>query len=355
VIDYPVKKNLIKGGARMNYMGIDHHKQYSHFTLLNEAGVELKSERVFNNVADVESFLGSKRGEIKAVIEAGRTSYVMVDMLRDLGVDIRMAHASEVKAIAKAKIKTDKRDAKILADLLRADLIPEVYLRSQENRQAQRVLRHRAFYVETRTRVKNKIRVLLAQQSPAIEKEVSQVKGFFSRKGLEVLRRLRLPDLDKELTENLLDFYGHLDERIGQSDALVKKLYTQLSAAQRIDTIPGFGVFLSVLTAVEIADIKRFASAAKLHCYSGVVPSTHSSGERCFHGKIIKSGNLWLRWAAVEAVYPAIKKDFDLKVFYERLARRKAANVAKVATAKRLLAIVYRMLRDERDYIPYKR
>ena len=120
----------------MNYMGIDHHKQYSQFTLQDETGVELKSERVFNSLPDVKDFLGDKPEEIRAVIEAGRTSYVMVDMLRDLGVDIRMAHASEVKAIAKAKIKTDKRDAKILADLLRADLIPEVYLRSRENRRA---------------------------------------------------------------------------------------------------------------------------------------------------------------------------------------------------------------------------
>jgi transposase len=335
----------------MNYMGIDHHKQYSHFTLEDEAGVELKSERVFNSLTEVKDFLGDKPEEIRAVIEAGRTSYVMVDMLRELGVDIRMAHASEVKAIAKAKIKTDKRDAKILADLLRADLIPEVYLRSRENRRAQRVLRHRAFYVESRTQVKNKIRVLLAQQGP----ELAEIKGLFSRRGLEGLRRLELPALDQALLENLLDFYGHLEERIGQSDALVKELYTQLKAAQRIDTIPGFGRFLSVLAAVEIADIERFASAAKLHCYAGVVPSTHNSGERSFHGKIIKSGNLMLRWAAVEAVYPAIKKDFDIRVFYEKLARRKVANVAKVATAKRLLTIIYRVLKDERDYIPYKR
>ena len=335
----------------MNYMGIDHHKQYSQFTLQDETGVELKSERVFNSLPDVKDFLGDKPEEIRAVIEAGRTSYVMVDMLRDLGVDIRMAHASEVKAIAKAKIKTDKRDAKILADLLRADLIPEVYLRSRENRRAQRVLRHRAFYVESRTQVKNKIRVLLAQQGP----ELAEMKGLFSRRGLDGLRRLELPALDQALLENLLDFYAHLEERIGQSDALVKELYTELKAAQRIDTIPGFGRFLSVLAAVEIADIERFASAAKLHCYAGVVPSTRSSGDRSFHGKIIKSGNLMLRWAAVEAVYPAVKKDFDIRVFYQRHARRKAANVAKVATAKRLLSIIYRVLKDDRDYIPYKR
>ena len=71
--------------------------------------------------------------------------------------------------------------------------------------------------------------------------------------------------------------------------------------------------------------------------------------------KLIKEGNVWLRWAAVEAVWPAIKSDFDLRVFYDKRARRKDANVAKVATARRLLTIIYRVLKDGRRYIPYKR
>ena len=338
----------------MNYMGIDHHKQYSHLTLLDEQGKELRNERVFNTSKDVRGFLDGKGQETRAVIETGRTSYVMVDLLEELGVDIRMAHTSEVKAIARAKIKTDKRDSKILAELLRADLIPEVYLRSQDNRRAQRVLRHRAFYVGTRTRVKNKIRVLFAQQRLELQ-EASRINNFFTRKGLEELNRLELPFPDRNLMDNLLAIYQHLGERIKESDELVKQLYADLKEAQLIGSVPGFGPFLSVLSAVEIADIYRFDSVGKLHAYAGVVPSTYSSGDRTRHGKIIKAGNRWLRWAAVEAVYPACVKDFDIRVFYQRLAKRKAANVAKVATAKRLLTIIYRILRDQREYIPYKR
>jgi transposase len=339
----------------MYYMGIDHHKQYSHMTLVDEAGNELKSGKVANTREEVEDFLNERGSEIMAVIEAGRTSYVMVDLLKDFGVDIRMAHASEVKAIAKAKIKTDKRDSKILAHLLRTDFIPEVYLRSEGNRRSQRVLRHRAFYVGTRTRVKNKIRVLLAQQRIELQEESSRVKGLFSRKGLEALRKLELPSPDKDLLGNLLALYVHLEERIKESDGLVKELYSELREAQLISTIPGFGEFLSVLAATEIADINRFESVENLHSYAGVIPSTYNSGERTYHGKIIKGGNVWLRWAAVEAVFPACKKDFDIWCFYDRRARRKGANVAKVATARRLLTIVYRVLRDGRCFIPYKR
>jgi transposase len=324
-------------------------------TLMDEDGKELKNDRVWNFRSEVEKFLQGAGDEVKAVIEAGRSSYTMVDLLEELGVDVKIANPKEVKAIAKAKIKTDKRDSRILAHLLRADLIPEVYQRSGENRRRQRVLRQRAFFVGTMTRVKNKIRVLLAQQKEEIQGEVNREKNLFSRKGLDALKGLELPDTDKELLEELLKMYQHIEERIKESDELVERLYNKMPEAQFISTIPGFGKFFSVLVSTEIADAGRFSRVEKLHSYAGVIPSTHSSGERHYHGRIIKEGNKWLRWAVVEAVWPAIRFDFDLRVFYERLAKRKGANAAKVATARRLLTIIYRILKEERCYVPYKR
>ena len=339
----------------MNYMGIDHHKQYSQMTLMDEAGKELKNDRVWNFRSEVEKFLEGAGDEVKAVIEAGRSSYVMVDLLEELGVDVKIANPKEVKAIAKAKIKTDKRDSRILAHLLRADLIPEVYQRSGENRRRQRVLRQRAFFVGTMTRVKNKIRALLAQQKEEIQGEVSRVKNLFSRKGLETLKGLDLPDTDKELLDGLLKMYHQLEKSIKESDELVESLYKQIPEAQLISTVPGFGKFFSVLVATEIADVGRFSRVEKLHSYAGVIPSTYSSGERHYHGRIIKEGNKWLRWAAVEAVWPAIKSDFDLRLFFDKHAKRKNINAAKVATARRLLTIIYRILKERRSYVPYKR
>ncbi len=339
----------------MNYMGIDHHKQYSQMTLMDKDGKELRNDRVLNFRSEVEKFLRGAGDEVKAVIEAGRSSYVMVDLLEELGVDVKIANPKEVKAIAKAKIKTDKRDSRILAHLLRTNLIPEVYQRSGENRRRQRVLRQRAFFVAMRTRVKNKIRALLAQQKEEIQGEASRVKNLFSRKGLEALKGLDLPDTDKELLDGLLKMYQQLEERGKESDELVESLYNKMPEAQLIRTVPGFGKFFSVLVATEIADVGRFPRVEKLHSYAGVIPSTHSTGERHFHGKITKEGNVWLRWAAVEAVWPAIKSDFDLKVFYEKLARRKNTNAAKVPTARRLLTIIYRILKEGRCYVPYKR
>jgi transposase len=338
----------------MNYIGIDHHNQYSHMTIIDEKGKKLKSGRVTNSRSEVERFLGGTV-EVKAVIESGRSSYTMVDLMEGLGINITIAHPKEVRSIAKAKIKTDKRDSFMLAHLLRTDLIPEVYKRSSENRGYQRVLRQRAFYVASTTRVKNRIRALLAQQREEVRDKISRRKNLFTRSGVKFLKGLNLPDTDNKLLSGLLNTFSHLDERREETNGLVERLYLQIPEARLIHTVPGYGVFLSVLVAIEIADIDRFSEVSKFISYAGVIPSTHSSGERSYHGRIIKEGNHWLRWAAIEAVWPGLKADFDMKCLYNRLKKRKGSNPAKVATARRMLTIIYRMLKEKRAYIPYKR
>jgi len=288
---------------------------------------------------------------MEAVIETGRSSYTMVDVLEELGVAVKIAHPDEVKAIARAKIKTDKRDSEVLAHLLRMNMIPEVYRRSAENRQSQRVLRQRAFYVSAMTALKNRVHAFLAQE----REEVARETNIFSVKSQKVLLGLDLSRGEKRLLEALLKTYRHLETRIEESTALVEKLYEESREAQLIRTIPGFGKYLAVLVAVEIADLSRFSDAAHLHAYAGVIPSIHSSGDKTHHGKIIRAGNRWLRWAAVEAVWPAVRADFDLRCFYERLSRAKGANKAKVATARRLLTIIFKVWKEQRNYIPYRR
>jgi len=338
----------------MNYVGIDHHCQYSHLTVVDQEGQVLRSGRVPNLRAEIEKFLEGLEA-VEAVIETGRSSYTMVDALDEIGVVVKIAHPNEVKAIARAKIKTDKRDSEVLAHLLRMNMIPEVYRRSVENRQAQRVLRQRAFYVSAMTALKNRVHALLAQQREEVREEVARETNIFSEKGQKVLLGLDLARGEKRLLEALLKTYRHLETRIEESSALVEKLYEGSREAQFIRTIPGFGKYLAVLVAVEIADIARFTDAAHLHAYAGVIPSTHSSGDRTHHGKIVRAGNRWLRWAAVEAVWPAIRADFDLRCFFERLARGKGANKAKVATARRLLTIIYKLLKEGRNYMAYRR
>ena len=335
----------------MYYMGIDHHKQYSHITIMDEKGSIIKADRVLNRRRKVEDFLFEIRNEeLKAVIESGYSTYTMVDLLEDLGVKVKIAHPLQVKAIAQAKIKTDKRDSKILAHLLRSDLIPEAWRRSSSNREAQRILRHRMNYVKIQTRLKNQIRVLLYKQKEEIRDLVDGGRALFSNAGMEGLMKLKLPNKDKDILEALIRSFEHIKGEIKRSDALVKSLYNENPESQLIITIPGFGIFLSVLVAVEIADITRFSSDSKLHSYAGLIPSTHVSAERSYQGRLVHQGNKHLRWAVVEAVWPAVKADYRICMLYQRIARRKGANPAKIATARRLLTIIYRMLKEKRRY-----
>ena len=339
----------------MHYMGIDHHKQYSHITVLNEKGEVIKAERVWNSRQEVKEFLSGLDEEMAGVVEAGRSSYTMVDLMESLGVKMKIAHAEQVKAIAKAKIKTDKRDSWMLAHLLRMDLIPEVYRRSAENREDQRVLRHRVSYVRMRTQVKNRIYALLAQQREEVRQMADLEDDLFTARGMKVLQDLVLPGKDNEMLLSLLETLGHLDVKIKQSDALVRKIYHSSEEARLIKTVPGFGVFFSVLVSTEIAEIERFSTDSQLHSYAGVIPSTHASGDRLYHGRLVQRGNKWLRWAAVEAVWPAVRSDFDIRLYYQKRKKSKGANSAKVATGRRLLTIIYRVMKENRAYILYKR
>lgn len=117
-----------------------------------------------------------------------------------------------------------------------------------------------------------------------------------------------------------------------------------------VATIPGFGLFFAALVVTEIGAIRRFGSPGKLWSYAGLVPSVHASGGKVFHGRLTKQGNKWLRWAAGEAVRPAIVTDRELRQYYERVRLRRGRNSAKVATARRLLTIVYQVMRDERVF-----
>jgi transposase len=122
---------------------------------------------------------------------------------------------------------------------------------------------------------------------------------------------------------------------------MVKELYRNSPHAQLLKTIPGIGITFATLIVSEVDDITRFPNPKKFAAYVGLVPSTYSSGSRTFHGRITKQGNKWLRWAFVEAVWPAVKRDQEFRSYYQKIKARKGANPAKVATARRLLTVTY--------------
>lgn len=139
------------------HIGVDYHKSYSHLVVQDSSGKTLRSGRVKNDRQSLGGFLERYRENSHAVVEATRNWMVMYDWLDDICDDVILAHPLKVKAIADAKIKTDKIDATVLAHLLRADLVPEAWAPSERSRDLRVALRERMFYVRLRTMTKNRI------------------------------------------------------------------------------------------------------------------------------------------------------------------------------------------------------
>lgn len=336
----------------MQYIGVDHHKRFSYITVMDERGEVVKEGRVANSRESLRRFLNNPHSyeDSSAVLEAGRNWTVMYDWLEEELGEVKLAHPVKVKAIAEAKIKTDRIDSKVLAHLLRCDLLPEAYVPGKDARVAKNILRQRMFFVKVSTMVKNRMHIIL-DRHPEIRGQIEPT-DLFGAQGKRWLSTVELPKEERRLLDSELRLFNALEERIKASDSWVGALCRGDGRVKRLMSIPGIGKFFALLIATEIDDIRRFRNADKLAAYVGLIPSTYSSANKIFHGRITKQGNKYLRWALIEAVWPAIRKDLGLRMYYQRMKIRKGANPAKVATARRLLMIVYRVLSQDRDYMP---
>jgi len=334
----------------MRYIGIDCHKQFDHATMINSETGEIKTKKLSHIKGEFAQFIGDKAGT-RMVIESCRDWSRTYELSEDLVDEVILAHPLKVKAIASAKVKTDAIDSRTLAQLLMADLIPQAHLRKAENRVKQRVIRHRAFMVVMRTRVKSRIHDLVDSQTLSAETLKAKPKSLFTKKGMEWLLSLEwAKDQDRKLTESHLRVMDAINQEISLSNGMVAEMYEQDADAQLLASIPGIGTTLAMLISTEIDGIERFPSPSKLCSYAGLVPSTHSSGGRTYHGRITAEGNRWLRWALVEAAVPASYADAQIRDRLNRFRARKGANVAKTAMARWLLKVVYHVLKERRPY-----
>jgi transposase len=254
----------------------------------------------------------------------------LYDGLLGAGHDVRLAHPQKVKSIAEAKIKTDKIDSETLAHLLRAGLLPESYVPPRDIRELRDLVRRRAFRVGMRTKLKNRVHAELAKRS------IDLGAPLFTREGLGLLRSLRL-----EAVDQLLPVIETLDAQINRISGGLRRMSGEDPRAELLTPIPGVGYYVALLLLSEIGDVKRFPDAERLCSYAGLVPSVRRGGDTTRHGGITKEGSRWMRWGLIQAVHVHVRYDTDLSRFYRRLARRKTRQEAVVATARKMLKVVY--------------
>jgi transposase len=342
--------NHYGGAAMAQYnIGVDYHKKFSYFVVKDQSGKVLRNGQVQNTFEHVSRFLQPFKEDSQAVLESCRNWCVMHDWLEEIVDDVVLANPFKVKAIAEAKIKTDKIDATVLADLLRADLIPQCYIASRDVRDMRGVLRERMFFVRLRTMTKNRITTIF-DRYPEEARSFKKLSDLYGKKGRVQLETIKVREADRALIDRELNFIDLINEFIKETEEVISTNFRESQNAQYLKSLPGIGQFFAMLIDAEVGDINRFKNANKFAAYVGLVPSTYSSGGKTVNGRIIKRGNKLLRWAFVEAVIPAITHNEELRFEYDELRKRMNWNKAKVAIARKLLKLAYKCLKEKRNF-----
>lgn len=323
------------------YIGVDLHKHYSTVVRKDHQGRLLAREHIVHTQNQLAKFANSLNPSCQVAVEATGNWYFFYETVESSGAKVMLCHPLKTRAIASARIMTDKLSAEILADLLRANLLPPAYIPGRETRDLRETLRYRAALVAMTTQVRCRLRAVLAKNG--LKCPYSDILGPKSRQFLATLSlrpayRLEVDSLS-EIGVALLVETERIQEIIDQKAEVDER-------AKLLDTIPGGGSYTALLILAEIGDINRFPTAGHLASYAGLVPSVHSSGGHTRLGHITKQGSRWLRWALVECWWKLIKKSLAFALYYERIRARHGSKVARVAVARKLVHVIYQMLRD---------
>lgn len=313
----------------MYYTGIDLHKFTSYLTTVDSSGVIVKQSNLKNNDFEFVQYFADLHEDHKATVESTMTWYWLNDLLVTLKIPLILAHAKFVKAIAYAKVKTDKVDSHTLAQLLRMNYIPEAHKISNELRTLRDALRARRKIVQRHTSVTNSMHLLLAKYNYSSPDQLS---------GISKYQYDQLVDLEEILNEQILD--------------LEKQLYPDLipnEDIQRLLWIPGIGKMNAFSILLEVDDINRFDDVKNFFSYARLVPSARNSAGKSKQ-RSSKDGNKYLKGVFTDAAIHAIQYYPIIKKHHNSLLRKKNKFVARTIIAKEIARVVFYTLKYKKDF-----
>jgi len=327
----------------MLYVGLDVHKEFCQACVMNAKGVVRSNEKFKSTQEELDEFL-SRFKDAKFVLESTGIWEFIYEGIESKGFEVVLAHPLKVRAIAEARVKTDKVDAETLAHLLRANLIPRSHVPSRDVRNLRQLVRLRAYLVRQSTGFKNRIHAELRRRGI---RPPDYLRKIFSGRGVKWIRSLDIPTINASL--NCLDGIG---EQIDKLNEMLLDEFEQRRNAQLISTIPGIGFYGALLIASEIDDVRRFPHPSRLCAYAGLVPVVRQSASSVRYGSISKDGSKYLRWILTESIHihKRVCPDSQLSKSYQKIARRRGKQVALIATARKLLNVIYWMLVRDEEY-----
>jgi transposase len=326
--------------------GLDVHREFAQIAVW-EDGVVRQVGRVPATPEGFRLFADSLAATDEVAVEATCNTHAIAKLLESRVARVVVSNPQKTRAIAESKVKTDKVDAQVLAQLLAADFLPGVWLADKQTHALRRQVARRANLVRQRTRLKNQVQAILHRnlvpRCPAAD--------LFGLKGRAWLTEQELPADERQAVQALLrqlDFHG---QELAIIDAQLSQIGLASDDVKRLMTIPGVDSTVALSIVAAVGDFNRFRSPGQLVSYLGLNPRVRQSGGLpASHGRITKQGRAHARGMLVEAAWSAARIPGPLRAFFERVRSRRGMQIAIVATARKLVCLCWTMIERGEDY-----
>lgn len=351
----------------IRYFGIDLAKRESQLAVVNSAGkcvINLRFLTTRENFLAIAAEL--REGDVVALEVTTNAASIARLLQAHSQATVILSNPIETKKIYNSPVKTDKVDARVLAELARVGYLPQVWVPNEQTEALRHLFSDRRSLVDRRTELKNTVHSVLHRNLV-----VYQFSDLFNNTGTAWLKRLcaleektetaesttiPLPLAESLRLRSLLVEIKYLEEQVEQTDsAIAAFVLARPELKQKLDlllSIPGVSLVVGAGFLAAIGDITRFKSAKQLACYFGLTPKVKQSGDSDYRtGRISKKGNAQGRWLAVEAAEHLSKAPGVMRQFYQRIKKRKGRNVAIVAVARKLVELAWHLLTKNQEYI----
>jgi len=331
------------------YCGVDFHaRQQTICCLKTETGELTSHELKHDHKEALRKFYCELGGPVIVGLEASGYTPWFEQLLEELGHQVWLGDATEIRRRARRRQKNDRRDAELILELLCHNEFPRIHRPSPESREILRMLRYRHKLVKVRTLIKNSL------QSLSLQAGLSLQARLFTRQGTQQLEALALSPVMRQQRQQWLELLQELNQRITETEGWLKQQALPDPRISLLRTHPGLGLLSSLGIVHTLSPVSRFPNTRKLAAYGGFDPMERSSADKKRYLGISKAGSRLLRFLLIEATQTAVKTDPDLKRFYHRLVQRRGKPKAKVAVARKLLIRSFIMLRDEINYAEFQ-
>ena len=334
----------------MNFIGVDLHKKSITVCVMDQNRKVLARKTInCKETNEIIDFFRKFR-PFKVVVAATASYPWFVELVEPMADEVILANPKKLRVIAESTKKTDRLDAQILAEFLVLDMIPRAYQPTPRQREHRALVRHRQYLQGRITSVRSKIRHILSNYN-------ADRKDLFSANcGPAYFKEVPLSDADRFVIKQLWALWQEL---VAQRVALTKKLKAFVAKAPQreaedraiLKSAPGVGMVTAEVVLSELGDSSRFRNSKAVSAYGGLVPAVRQSGgKRSKDMKITKEGSGLLRWALVESAWRLVRSSPKWAAMYARLKERKGKKRAIVAVARKLLYVLFAMLRARTPY-----